>query len=71
MFCIVAGFFVGNRGPARPVGSGALPFFGPRMMRWAKREETEEALATSAIFVAIGVALVLLGIAVDPRTRLF
>ena len=68
---LVAGFFFGNRGPARPRGSGAVPLFGSRFVRWATPEETEDALATSAVFVAIGVALVLLGIAADPRTELF
>lgn len=71
VLALVAGFAFGNRGPARPRGSGAVPFLGARFVRWATPEEAEDALATSAIFVAVGFSLVLLGIAVDPRTQLF
>ena len=40
-FLLVAGFFTGNRGPARVKSESAgpmilpLPFFGPRRLRWA------------------------------------
>jgi hypothetical protein len=71
-FLLVAGFFVGNRGPARLKGeAAATPIFGERFVRWATPREREETLNDSAIFVAIGFALILLGAAVDTRHRLF
>jgi hypothetical protein len=66
-FLLVAGFAFGNRGPARPKGEGAVPLFGSRMLRWATREEGEEALNTSAIFVALGFLLIVLGVLADTR----
>ena len=68
-FLLVGGFFIGNRGPARPKGEGPS-LFGPRFMRWATPDEREETLNTSAVFVAIGFVLLLLGVLVDSRVRL-
>ena len=61
--CSICGFFVGNRGPARLKGAGAVPMFGQRFVRWATPDEREEALNDSAIFVSIGFALILIGAA--------
>ena len=78
-FLLVAGFFVGNRGPARlkgddsevPAAAGMFGVgVGSRRLRWATPAEREEALANSAIFVSLGFALILLGIAADSRTHL-
>ncbi len=49
-----AGFFVGNRGPARPKGEAA-PLFGPRFLRWATPEEHAR-IAQSAIFIVLGLS---------------
>jgi hypothetical protein len=68
-FLLVGGFFVGNRGPVRPKGEDPAPL-GPRFMRWATPAEREETLNTSALFVAIGFALLVLGALVDSRVRL-
>jgi hypothetical protein len=68
-FLLVAGFFVGNRGPVRPKGQGPA-FLGPRFMRWATPHEREEALNESAVYVAIGLVLIVLGVAADTRYRL-
>jgi hypothetical protein len=68
-FLLVAGFFIGNRGPARLKEEGAAPF-RERRVRWATREERVIALNDSAIFVSVGFALILLGIAIDSRVRL-
>lgn len=71
-FLLIAGFFVGNRGPAR-VKSGASgpwgwPLYGfGRRLRWATLNEQMEAINTSAVFVTIGLALILLGLLVDTR----
>jgi len=70
VFFLAAGFFVGNRGPARLKGASAL-FFGAREVRWATTAEREEALSDSAVFIAVGVAMILIGIVVDSRYSLF
>jgi hypothetical protein len=75
-FLMVAGFFVGNRGPARvkseTAGSSAIPFplFGSRRLRWATLQEQGETINQSAIFVTVGLILIVVGIAVDSRHSL-
>jgi hypothetical protein len=77
-FLLVAGFFVGNRGPARLRGGddeGAVGGMfgigiGRRRLRWATLEEREEAISNSAIFVVLGLALILLGVLADTRVQL-
>ena len=70
-FLLVAGFFIGNRGPVRTKGEGGSLLFGSRLVRWASPAEREETLNTSAVFVAIGFALILLGVVADSRYALF
>jgi hypothetical protein len=77
-FLMLAGFFVGNRGPARvrseSAGSAMLPFplfGGSRRLRWASPGEQDETINQSAVFVALGLILVFVGVAVDPRYPLF
>jgi hypothetical protein len=77
-FLLVAGFFVGNRGPARARGAGDAGAvaglfgigLGARRLRWATRDEQEDALAHSALFVALGIALIVLGVLADERVAL-
>ena len=69
-FLIIAGFFFGNRGPARPKGAGGELLLGPRDVRWATLQEREEAINDSAIFVLLGLVLILLGVIVDSRIAL-
>jgi uncharacterized membrane protein HdeD (DUF308 family) len=78
-FLLVAGFFVGNRGPARlrgdePEGGALGGMFGlgigSRRLRGATVEEREESIANSAIFVVLGLALILFGVLADSRVRL-
>jgi hypothetical protein len=71
IFFLVAGFFVGNRGPVRLKGQASVPLFGERRMRWATPEEREEAISDSAIFIAVGIAMIIIGVAIDSRYRLF
>jgi hypothetical protein len=66
---LVLGFFVGNRGPVRLKGDAA-PFFGPRFLRWATPEEHRSTIADSAIFIVLGLVLIVLGLAIDSRYRL-
>lgn len=76
-FLLIAGFFFGNRGPARPKGdedaaAGDIFFrLGSRRLRWATREEQEEAIATSAVYLPIGFVLIFLGVATDSQHALF
>ena len=69
-FMLIAGFFIGNRGPVRPKGVGPM-FFGSRIMRWATPLEREESLNESALFVALGFVLILIGVAVDSRSGFY
>jgi hypothetical protein len=67
---MLAGFALGNRGPVSAKGIGAVPLFGARMVRWATQDEREEAINESAIFVALGFALLVLGAVADPHQKL-
>jgi hypothetical protein len=70
-FLAVAGFFVGNRGPVnRTDPKGKPSFFGTRFVV-RSREEREETISDSAVFVAVGFALLLLGMISDSRFPLF
>ncbi|HEY7707020.1 MAG TPA: hypothetical protein VH968_07630 [Gaiellaceae bacterium] len=67
-FLLVAGFFVGNRGPVRfKRESGAPLFWGSRFVRWASPAEREENINLSAIFVVLGFVLILVGVVADNR----
>jgi hypothetical protein len=75
-FLLISGFFVGNRGPVRLKNEDAAPaggpfFFGNRLVRWATPNEREETINLSAVFVSVGFALILIGVAADPRYTLF
>jgi hypothetical protein len=68
-FVLVAGFFIGNRGPARLQGEEHGGIFGPRRVRWATPEERIGTLNESAIVVSIGFLLLVIGVLVDDRVR--
>ena len=70
-FLLVGGFFMGNRGPLRAKREDPIPFFGRREIRRATPEERREAVNTSAIFITVGLALILMAIAADSRFELF
>lgn len=77
-FLLVAGFFVGNRGPARlkseaEVGGAGGLFgigVGSRKLRWATVAEREQALSSSAVFVVLGFLLIVIGVLADSRVDL-
>jgi hypothetical protein len=69
-FLTIAGFFVGNRGPVRLKRDVGVPLFGSRIVRWATPEEREESINTSAIYVVLGFALIVLGVLADTRYNL-
>lgn len=62
---LVLGFFVGNRGPVRQKGD-ATPF-GPRFLRWATHDEHQSTIGESAIFIVLGLILILIGLVIDKR----
>ena len=68
-FLMVSGFFVGNRGPARvkseSPGWSMVPGFGSRQLRWATPDEQNETISNSAVFIILGLILVLIGVVVD------
>jgi hypothetical protein len=77
-FLMVAGFFAGNRGPTRvrseTPGPSATPFgvfSGQRRLRWATLGEQEEAINNSAVFVGLGIVLVIIGVILDSRHSFF
>lgn len=67
---LLGGFFVGNRGPSRPVGEGWSLFSLRRYTRWATRDEQHESISLSAILIVLGVILIVLGAAADTRYSL-
>jgi hypothetical protein len=77
-FLMLAGFFTGNRGPTRvrseSPGVSATPFgafSGARRLRWATLGEQDEAINSSAVFVGLGIVLVIVGILLDGRHTFF
>jgi hypothetical protein len=75
-FLLICGFFVGNRGPTRvkseEPGPVVVPFMGigSRRLRWASLHEQNETINNSAVFISLGLVLVLLGIVLDTRQSL-
>jgi hypothetical protein len=74
-FLLIGGFFFGNLGPVRPEGHTTDPTamfrLSSRRLRWATREEHEETINTSAVFVSLGFVLIVLGAISDNRHHLF
>jgi general stress protein CsbA len=77
-FLMLAGFFVGNRGPARVKSesdSRASPMGmilgGGRNLRWASLGEQNDTINNSAVFIGIGLVLVAIGILFDSRHAFF
>lgn len=75
-FLVVLGFFAGLRGPLRPRATVDEEHHGGQLFgvgisvkgaRLSSREERADARATTWLFVGLGVAMVVAGIAVDGR----
>src|SRR2546430_17740235 len=64
---LISGFFVGNRGPARPEGEGWGVFSLQRYVRWASPDEQRESISFSALLVVLGIVLIVLGAIADTR----
>jgi hypothetical protein len=75
-FLMISGFFVGNRGPARVKSETAgwtmlpIPGVGSRRLRWATLDEQNETINNSAVFIILGLILVLIGVVVDSHHSL-
>jgi hypothetical protein len=75
-FLLLAGFFVGNRGRARvdsgerEEGGAFRAVRGARRVRAATADEQRETVGTSAVFIALGLVLLALGIAFDSEHAL-
>jgi hypothetical protein len=67
---LISGFFVGNRGPARPQGEGWSIFSLRRWVRWATPDEQRESLSLSAVLVVLGFLLIALGVLADTRYKI-
>jgi hypothetical protein len=78
-FMLIAGFFVGNRGPTRvrgEVGSASmfglpLPGSSTRRIRWATLGEQNETINNSAIYIFLGLVLVAIGVVIDSHQSVF
>ena len=75
-FLMVIGFFAGNRGPARvrseSPGAAIFPFtISGRRLRWATAGEQNETINHSAVFVTLGLILVVIGLFIDPNHTVF
>src|SRR2546423_5691674 len=66
---LISGFFVRNRGPARPQGEGWNVFSLRRWVPWATPEEQRETLSLSAVLVLLGFVLIALGVLADTRYK--
>ena len=77
-FLLVLGFFAGTRGPFRPRGAeesdAVTGMFGVGVaMRGARRAtqgEHQDSIATAGIFIAVGLWLIALGVAVDSNVKI-
>jgi len=67
---LISGFFVGNRGPARPEGEGWSTFSVRRWVRWANPDEQRESISLSAVLVVLGFVLIALGVLADTRYKI-
>jgi hypothetical protein len=68
---VFGGVMIGSRGPSRSKNPRFESLIGPRLVRWATPEEQHQTLSDSAIFVTVGLVLILLGLLIDSRHTLF
>lgn len=74
-FFLVVAFFVGNRGPIRlrgqPGDEGPWGLGRKGGVRLATPDERRESIANTAIFVSLGLVLIVAGVVADPRNSLY
>ena len=68
---VVIGFAGGSRGPFRSDPDDGGPIRVGRRLRRATVEELNETMSVAAIVIAIGLALLVIGVAIDSRHTLF
>ena len=64
---LISGFFVGNRGPARPQGEGWSRLLAAALGAVGDPDEQRESISFSALLVVLGFVLILLGAIADTR----
>ncbi len=69
-FLLIGGFLLGNRGPMRRVGEGAGMMSFGRSLRRASPDEIRESVNLTVLFVALGLILLMVAVAVDSRYEL-
>ena len=62
-------FCTPGREPTRSPQAATL--FSPRVLRWASQDEREDSLNLSAVFIALGFVLIVIGVAADSRYSLW
>ena len=70
-FLVVIGFVGGSRGPLRSASEGGGSWRRGRRLRRATFEEQMESISGAAVTIVIGLTLLVLGVAIDSRYRLF
>jgi hypothetical protein len=78
-FVLAGGFFIGNRGPIRLRGDSddlqvlgiPVPILSNRRLRVSTQEEREETINQSAVFVSVGLVLIVFGVLADTRFPLY
>ena len=74
-FLLVAGFFMGNRGPTRlrgdPGDEGLWGLGRKRGVRMATPEERADARSVTAVFISVGFILIVFGVVADSRYGLY
>ena len=63
---LIVAFVSASRGPVRPRGAGHQLRYA-QAVRWASRTELEETINLSAVLTALGLVLIVIGIAIDSR----
>jgi hypothetical protein len=63
---LIVAFASASRGPVRPRGAGQQLRYA-QAVRWASRTELEETINLSAVLTALGLVLIVIGIAIDSR----
>src|SRR6476620_5056240 len=67
---LAGGCFVATRGPSRPQGEGWSTFSVQRWVRWASPDEQHESISLSALLIAVGFVVIVLGAIADSRHAL-
>jgi hypothetical protein len=74
-FFLVAGFFMGIRGPVRlrgePGDEGPWGLGRKKGVRWASADEHQENTASAGLFIFLGLVIVALAVVIDDRYQLF